>query len=225
MKKAVIFDTGVLITLSMNCLLDILRELKKKSNAEFIITKEVEHEAVIRPMKITRFKLGAMRIKSLIDDGTLVFPEAVGIQQKEISSMAQNVMKSANNLFYEHQKPIHIIDLGESSILALSKLLRDKGIKNVIAMDERTTRMLCEKPNNLHNLLERKLHTKLKEVGKRDDTFHQSSFIRSTEVIYVAFKKGIIKDTSAEMLDALLYGAKFKGAAISGDEIREIERL
>ena len=222
--KAVIFDTGVLITLSMNCLLDILRELKKSSKTRFIITKEVEHEAVLRPLKIRRFKLGAYRIKKLIDDGTLEFPESVGIKRNEITGVANNILKSANNMFYQHEKPIHIIDLGESSILALSKLLRDKGIENVIAMDERTTRMLCEKPENLHKLLERKLHTRLKQKNPRKEEFHQSSFIRSTEIIYVAYKKGILKGDK-NYLDALLYGAKFKGAAISGDEIKQIERL
>ena len=222
--KAVIFDTGVLITLSMNCLLDILRELKKSSKTKFIITKEVEHEAVIRPLKIRRFKLGAYRIKKLIDDGTLEFPESVGIKRNEITGVANNILKSANNMFYQHEKPIHIIDLGESSILALSKLLRDKGIENVIAMDERTTRMLCEKPGNLHKLLERKLHTRLKQKNPRKEEFHKSSFIRSTEIIYVAYKKGILKGDK-DYLDALLYGAKFKGAAISGDEIKQIEGL
>ena len=222
--KAVIFDTGVLITLSMNCLLDILRELKKSSKTNLIITKEVEHEAVIRPLKIRRFKLGAYRIKKLIEDGTLEFPESVGIKRNKITGVANNILESANNMFYQHKKPIHIIDLGESSILALSKLLRDQGIENVIAMDERTTRMLCEKPENLHKLLERKLHTRLKQKNPRKEEFHKSSFIRSTEIIYVAYKKGILKGDK-DYLDALLYGAKFKGAAISGDEIKQIEGL
>ena len=222
--KAVIFDTGVLITLSMNCLLDILRELKKSSKTKFIITKEVEHEAVLRPLKIRRFKLGAYRIKKLIEDGTLEFPESVGIKRNKITGVANNILESANNMFYQHKKPIHIIDLGESSILALSKLLRDQGIENVIAMDERTTRMLCEKPENLHKLLERKLHTRLKQKNPRKEEFHKSSFIRSTEIIYVAYKKGILKGDK-DYLDALLYGAKFKGAAISGDEIKQIEGL
>lgn len=224
--KAVIFDTGALITLSMNCLLDILRKLKKSSNVKMIITKEVEHEAVIKPMKIRRFALGARRIKTLMDDGTLEFPESLGINRNEITTLGNKIMHDSNNLFYEHNKSIHIIDLGEASILALSKLLRDKGIENVIAMDERTMRMLCEKPDNLHKLLERKLHTrKLVEKGTRNPELHKSSFIRSSEIVYVAFKKGIIKDQSEGMLDALLYATKFKGAAISGDEIKQIKRL
>src|SRR3989344_4098761 len=130
--KAVIFDTGTLITLSMNCLLDLLRELKKISNTRFIITRDVEYEAVKRPLNILMFKLGAMRIKELIDDGTLEFPEAFGINKNDIDKLTKEILYEANNMFFEHDKPIHINDLGESSILALGKLLRDKKIENVI---------------------------------------------------------------------------------------------
>src|SRR3989344_8780440 len=115
--KVVVFDTGVLITLSMNSLLDILRQLKKNSNVRFVITKDVEHEAVKRPMEIKRFKLGAIQIKSLIDDGTLEFPEAFGIQKNEIDKVTDKILDYTNSMFYQYDKPIHIIDLGEASIL------------------------------------------------------------------------------------------------------------
>jgi len=221
--KAIIFDSGTLITLSMNCMLDLLRKLKNP-NLKFIITKEVENEIVTKPMRIKRFKLGAIELRGLIDDKTLEFPLAVGINNQEISNMTKGILNSANEMFSARGKPLHIIDLGEASILALSKLLRDKGIENVIAMDERTTRMLCEKPQNLHKLLERKFHTKVTQIKKRNDDFHQSSFIRSTEIIYVAYKKGIVPKNK-ELLDAMLYAAKFKGAAISGNEIKQMESL
>ena len=82
--EAVIFDSGTLITLSMNCLLDVLRNLKKDFDGKFIITDEVEEEIVTKPMNIQKFKLGAIRLKSLIDDGTLEFPNSLGIDQKQI---------------------------------------------------------------------------------------------------------------------------------------------
>ena len=223
--KVILFDSGTLITLSMNDLLDMLRELKKIFNGKFIITKEVEQEIIKRPLTIKKFKLGALRLKTLIDDKTLEFPEDIGIKQNDISRMTSEIMNSANQVFIAKGRPLHIIDLGESSILALSKLMRDKGIENLIAMDERTTRMLCEKPENLRNLLEGKLHTKIQQVKSSNNDFSNTEFIRSTELIYVAFKKGIFKNQSREMLDALLYGAKFKGAAISSDEIKVMERM
>src|SRR3989344_2354502 len=120
--KVILFDSGTLITLSMNDLLDMLRELKKIFNGKFIITKEVEQEIIKRPLTIKKFKLGALRLKTLIDDKTLEFPEDIGIKQNDISSMTSEIMNSANQVFATKGRPLHIIDLGESSILALSKL-------------------------------------------------------------------------------------------------------
>ena len=222
--KAIIFDSGTLITLSMNNLLDMLRKLKKEFDGKFIITREVENEIVFKPMRIKRFKLGAMRLKSLIDDKTLEFPSSLKINEKQISRMTKDILKDANSIYVAKGRPVHIIDTGEASILALSKLLRDDGIENMIAMDERTTRMLCERPENLSKLLQRKLHTKVTQQKKNNPDFHQSSFIRSTELIFVAYKKGIIPKDK-ELFDAMLYAAKFKGAAISSDEIRQMVRL
>ena len=74
------------------------------------------------------------------------------------------------------------------------------------------------------------------EVGLRLNAGHDLSLenlkffkgfgiIRSAELVYVAYKKGLIKLKDGNVLNALLYAVKFKGAAISGDEIREIERM
>ena len=58
-----------------------------------------------------------------------------------------------------------------------------------------------------------------------DKAFKNTFFIRSTELVYIAFKKGLIEDQSKDMLDALLYSTKFKGSSVSGSEIKEMERL
>ncbi|MEM3074622.1 MAG: hypothetical protein QW727_01625 [Candidatus Pacearchaeota archaeon] len=223
--KVLIFDSGTLITLSINCILNVITGLKSNFNGKFLITKEVENEIIKRPLNIKKFKLGAMRLKVLIEDKILEFPDSIGINHNEISNIGINFMNSANTTFFVENKPIHIIDLGEASILGLTKILNKKGIENIIAMDERTTRMLCEKPENLRKLLEKKLHHKIKINKNKVQDFSNIKFIRSTELIYVAYKKGIFKNQSKEFLDALLYGAKFKGAAISSDEIKEIEEL
>jgi len=116
-----------------------------------------------------------------------------------------------------------LIDIGEASCLALSILLNEKGIDNIIAIDERTTRVLFEKPNNLKKLLEEKLHASviIKDMPSNIGSF---KFIRTSELIYVAYKKGLAK-IDREMLDAMLYGAKFKGCAVSSDEIKDIEGI
>lgn len=223
--KAVIFDSGALISLSMNSLLPLLLDLKKSFDGKFLITREVEYEIVKRPMDIKKYKLEAMMIKRLIDDKILEFPESLNINSKDVSNSTQDFLKSSNSLFFSKDRPIHLIDLGESSCLALSKILLTKGMKNVIVIDERTTRVLGERPENVQRLMESKLHEKLFKKGVEDSAFKNMVFIRSAELIYVAYKKGLIKSADKNLLDAMLYGVKFKGCAISSDEIREIEKL
>src|SRR3989338_5126835 len=224
MEKAIIFDSGTLITLSMNDLLEMLRKLKQNFGGKFIITREVEEEIVTKPMKIKKFKLGAIRLKNLIEDKTLEFPDVFDVSQNEISKIANSILKDANAMFIAQKRPVHIIDLGEASIMALSKLLRNKKIANLIAMDERTTRMLCEKPQNLERLLSKKLHMKIIQQKQGNRDFYRGDFIRSTELIFIAYKKGILPKNK-ELLDAMLYAAKFKGAAISSEEIKVMEKL
>jgi hypothetical protein len=222
--KAIIFDSGTLITLSMSGLLDELRELKKKFDGKFMITSGVRKEIVEKPIKISKFKLGALRLKQLIDDKVLEFPEALGLDIDEINRKEKEILNISNRVFFRDGYPIKIIDMGEASCLALSEVLSKKGIKNIISIDERTTRVFCEKPENLRKLLEVKLHAQIK-MGKVDERFANFKFVRSTEVIYMMFVKKIIENQSKEMLDALLYSAKYKGCAVSSQEIKEIEKL
>ena len=56
-------------------------------------------------------------------------------------------------------------------------------------------------------------------------TFAGIKIIRSTELAYVAYKKGLLRYKNGDVLGAVLYGLKFKGAAISGDEIEEIKKI
>src|SRR3989344_9044836 len=157
--KAIIFDSGCLISLAMNGLLPELRELKKIFDGSFLITKEVKQEVIEKPLTIKRFEFEAMRIKSLLDDKVLELPEILGVKDSEISSEAQRILDVANNTFFQKSKALEIIHNGEASVLALSKILNSKKIRNVIAVDERTTRVLGEKPDNLRNLLGKKFHT------------------------------------------------------------------
>jgi len=55
--------------------------------------------------------------------------------------------------------------------------------------------------------------------------FSKFKFIRSSEIVYAAYKKGIIKIKGKKALEALLYATKFKGAAISFEEIDILKRL
>ena len=223
-RKALIFDASSIITFAMNGLLPKLKELKEIFNGKFLIPKEVRREIIDKPMKIKRFAFEALKVKELFNEKVLEMPDSLGINESLISAKAQEFKDVANNLFEAKGKNLHVIDLGETSCLALSRILDEKGIKNVVVIDERTTRMLGEKPENLENLFQRKLHTKVILKKKNFKIFEGFRFIRSAELIYIAYKKGLFK-VKNNVLEALLYAVKSKGCAISGDEIKEIVRM
>ena len=223
--KALIFDSSSLISISLNGLLEELKKLKKIFNGEFIITKEVKKEVVDDPLKIKMYELEALKIQNLIDEGCLKMPEEIGIQDKEITNLMFKLMNLANTMFIGKGNEIQIIQQGEASCLALSRIINEKRIKNVLAIDERTLRMLVEAPENLKQLLEKKLHTKIKLKEINFQSFKKFKIIRSTELMYLAYKKNLIKLKGKEVLDALLYALKFKGCAISFEEIEEIQKI
>lgn len=224
-ERVIIFDASILITFAMNGLLPEFKELKKIFKGKFIIPNAVKKEAIDNPLKIKRFELEALKIQNLLDEKILELPQSLGIKEKDISIGTQKILDEANSIFQNRGKDIHIIDIGESSCLSLSRILDEQKIENVMAIDERTMRMLCEKPENLRELLEKKLHTKITYQKLKNKTFGNSRIIRSAELIYIAYKKGLIRLKGAQVLDALLYAAQFKGCSISRDEIEEIKRL
>lgn len=226
MEGVVVFDASTLISLSMNGLLGELEKLKGIFQGKFIITKDVKYEVIDRPIKVKRFELEALRVMKLMRDKVIEMPESLGISDEEINKTKNKMMDIANNMFVGNKKNISIIHEGEASCLALSRILLEKKIPHVIAIDERTTRMLGEKPDNLKDLLRRKLSTNVQLKRKDFKFFRGFRFIRSTELMYVAWKKGLLELKDGKMvLDAILWALKFKGAAISSDEIREIKAI
>ncbi len=68
--KTIVFDTGPIISLTMNNLLGLLEHLKKKSNARFLIPRQVKAELVDNPMNNTkRFMFEAMQVLRIIEKG------------------------------------------------------------------------------------------------------------------------------------------------------------
>ena len=226
MTKAILFDASTLISFSMNGILYILEELKKNfKDGHFIITKEVKYEVIDRPLKVKRFKLEALKINDLLKKGILEMPSALGIEDQEITTKTQKILDIANSMYQGNRGDIHILDLGEVSCLELSKMLDNKNIPNVVATDERTTRVLSEKPENLKQILQKKLHTKINYDKSKFQYFKKIKIIRSTELAYVAYKKGLTKLKGKPALDALLFALKFKGCSITHEEIEQIEKL
>lgn len=223
--KVLIFDSGALINLSMNGLLYVLEDLKKKFNGKFIITEPVKYETVDRPLGIERFELGAIEVKNLIDSGVLEMPASLNIDQTELRKLTKEFFDQANHLMQIHGNWTQLVAEAEMSCLALSAILNEKGIENMVAIDERTTRTMCENPAHLERLMSEKLHQPVKLVNPDYEGFSKFRFIRSSELIYVAYKKGIIKLNGNKVLEALLYATKFKGSSISFEEINILKKM
>lgn len=223
--KALIFDSGTIINLSMNGLLYILNDLKKSFDGKFITTRQVKYEIIDRPIKVPRFELEALRVKELMKEGVLEDPSTLGIDENIINKKTAELLKKANHLISSNGKWIEIVSDAEMSCLALSTILSQKGIKNIIAVDERTTRIMSEKPEALEDIISKKIHQRVKMSPSNIFGSSSFKFIRSSELVYVAYKKGILKLKGREALEAALYATKFKGAAISWDEIKEIKKL
>ena len=223
--KALIFDSGTLISFSMNGMLDVVEKLKEVFPGKFLITTEVRKEVVDTPLNIKKFELEALKIKSLIDTGVLEFPSSLGITDSEIENEDNQILNVANSTFSGKGKDIHLLDHGEASCLALSKILTKRGVNNIIAIDERTMRLLIERSENLRRIMESRLNIKISVKNQNLPMFKDFKIVRSTELAYVAYKKGLLDLKGGLVLDAILYALKFKGAAISGEEIEEIKKL
>ncbi len=224
--KAIIFDTGPIISLAINNLLWVLEELKKRFGGEFYITESVRKELVTKPIKGKRFKFEAIQVQNLIETGILSI-----IKDKRIKNKANQLIDLANKTFYIHRHPMRTFHGGEMETLAAAI---EYGI-DIIVVDERVTRMIIEKPGQLERRLEKKMHADVKVDKKRLRKFHEMvshlQLIRSIELISVAFEIGLldrylvnIPHARRELLDSLLWAIKLNGCSITDSEIKDIEK-
>lgn len=221
-QKYIIFDSGPIINFAMNGILPVLKKLRKEFNGEFLITKEVKQEIIDTPLNIKKYELEALQIKELFDQGIIKHADLTIRQVDELRNKREEIMNIANTTFYAHNKPIHIVEKGECAALALSFLLNKT---NLVAVDERTTRMLCENPENIRKLLQKKLHTSITANRKNYEFFKRFKIIRSTELAYIAYKRGLVEIKDKKTIEALMYALKYHGCSISEEEIEEVKRL
>jgi hypothetical protein len=74
--------------------------------------------------------------------------------------------------------------------------------------------------------MERKLHMSLKFNKKELRDFKDFRYIRSSEVLYIAYKNDLLElKKEKQTLDAVLYGVKLRGTAITSKEIEEMKSL
>lgn len=222
--KVLILDSGPIINLSLNGLLYIFEKIKSEG-LEIVITQAVKEEVIDYPLKIKRFELGALRVQQLLAQKVIKLPEDIGFSSEEIKKETAKVMSVINSTLKADGDYIKIVSDAESSCLAMSKMLSDRGTANMIGIDERTTRTLFEKPENLEDLMSRKLHKKIKINNDNFRSLGNFRFIRSPEIVFVAYKKGITNLPGSQALEALLYATKYKGSSISDDEIKVLKKL
>ncbi len=225
MTKVLIFDAGPIINFSINGMLDILEKLKNSFNGKFIITEAVKKEVVDHPINVPRFELGAIRVQALIDKGVLELSSSLNIDNEIITKETFRLMNIANHYIFSRGSWVNIMSDGEASCLALSNELNKKDIENIIAIDERTTRILAEKPENLQKIISEKIHANVKAELSNLEEFSNFRFIRSTELVYIAYKKGLLDIQGKKALEAALYATKYKGSSVTFEEIDEIKRL
>lgn len=224
---SILLDAGPVISLSTNNLLWVLEALQKQPNISFSIVSSVKRELVDRPLATKRFKFEALQVERLIEQGALNV-----IDKPEFKSKAIALLDLANNVFWAHNAPIRIVQLGEMETIAAAAGLGD----NRVVMDERITRSLIETPEQLHKLMEMRLHTKLHVDTARLNDFlalaRNTQLIRSAELVTIAYEKGLLNNyvvkvpnAKKELLESVLWGVKLAGCAISEQEIQELVRM
>jgi hypothetical protein len=229
--KLLVFDTGPVITLSVNALLWILQPLKQRYDGKFIITPEVRRELIDVPLRGKKFKFEALRVQDVINEKTIEIIDNADIREK-----ANQLLELANSCFAARGHNLKIVNTAEMEALAAAIILGAEAL----VVDERTTRMLIEFPMQLESLLEKKLHADVAVQKENLDAFSQQvagvKVIRSVELVTVAYRMGLLnryvkagRKVYGSMKNILLYSAlwalKLYGAAISAKEIDEIVRL
>ena len=151
--NSLIFDAGPIISLTTNNLLWILPLLKKKFSGKFILPVGVKQELIDRPLATRRFKLEAIYVQSLLEKGVFSL-----LDDAQVYSKAQELLKRANTLLSAHGQFIQIVQLGEMQTLAAALIYK----ADAVVLDELITRTLVENPLVLHKIMEKRLHTSLK---------------------------------------------------------------
>lgn len=225
--KSLVFDTGPVISLTMNNLLWLLDPLKEISKANFFITEQVKRELVDVPLnKTKRYKFEALQVLHYIENGTLEVISSDIIQEDTLK-----LLSIANNCFSAFGHNMTLVHEAEMSAIAL--YLQKNA--DAFVVDERTTRLLIENQKKLRHILEHNLNTKISENKNNLNEFKKITkdvrMIRSVELATVSYEKGLLDKYIANtpnpketLLESVLWGIKLNGCAVSKKEIEQIIR-
>ncbi|MCD6434351.1 MAG: hypothetical protein J7L14_01945 [Candidatus Diapherotrites archaeon] len=219
MQNIVVVDSSAIITMSSTCFINVFEKLKKDWNYRFVVPESVYYETVERPLEIPRFELNAVRVKHLFDNNVL----EVAKKTTKLQKTSSEILRLANSCFSSHGKFLKVLQKADAEVLALAKELNAK----MVAVDERTARMIIENPEALRNIIEGRTHSSV-ELDKEQaymlkENFKDIFFIRSAELLSYAFSSRMFDEIefSKKALEALLISAKLNGCGISFGEIDE----
>ena len=225
--KTIVFDSGPIISLTINNLLWILESLKKKFNGDFVITPSVYKEVIEQPLTTRKYKLEALQVLPHISNGCL----SIQKNNQIIKDYANFLLGLINSCFQAYGNNITLVHYAEMEVIAAAKELE----ASAIVIDERTTRKLIEDPEGHVKYLERKLGTKIlvdkTKFLQIKKELSGLKVIRSVEIVTIAYELNLfdiyedknVKDiTEKAILEGLLWGIKLNGSSVKEEEINEI---
>ena len=121
--KSIVFDTGPIISLSMNNLLWILEVLKEKYGGRFYITSKVKEELIDRPLQTKKYRLEAVQVLPLISKGVLEVYDS-----KNLKKNSMELMDIANESYKAKNNWIKILHPAEMEVIAAALELNSDAI-------------------------------------------------------------------------------------------------
>ena len=226
--KTIVFDTGPIISLTLNNLLWILEELRKGYKGEFYITPAVYDELINKPLSTRKYKLEALQVLPYITKGTLKV-----YNNLPIINIAKELDTIANKIFQVEGNYVQIVHRGEIEAIFLKA--------DAIAIDERTTRHLIESPERIAQHMENTMHKSVtineENLKRVKELVGDLKVIRSVEFVTVAYEKGllnkytenaatkIVPNIKQAVLEGALWGVKLNGCSVKEEEINDILRM
>lgn len=232
MAKIIVFDTGPIISLTINSLLWILEDLRKEYKGEFYITPAVYDELINKPLSTRKYKLEALQVLPYITKGTLKV-----YNNLPIISIAKELDMRANHTFKVEGTDVQIVHRGEIEAVATAIFLK----ADAIAIDERTTRHLIESPEKIAQHMENTMHKNVtineENLKRVKELVGGLKVIRSVELVTIAYEKGLLKkytenaatrivpNIKQAVLEGALWGVKLNGCSVKEEEINDILRM
>jgi len=219
----IVLDSSSLISLADTCNIDALAFLKQKAGLEFAISPAVRQEIIAIPSKVKSLEFSALRIRKLVEEGTVKVESAGGLDVK-----TREITDAANRLYFVGGKPLRLIHEGEAESLALAGAIGAK----VLAIDEKTTRLIVEDPMKLKEMVAseyaEKLVFEMPAYQKFRSLIPPLVIMRSAELLALAAKRGFFKPFASheeEAFHASINSLRAAGCSLAQEEIKQYAEI